>query len=232
MVVDTFVSGYEFVLTFEILEFIFITIFLLECLFKIFAMGFVLDEGSYLRDNWNKIDIIIVICSAFDFQNLFTKYFTSGRSTSSVQFLKVIRLLRTLRPLRFISHNVQLKLIITSLFDSILFICNALFIVIVVYYMFSIVGISLFYANLHNCYIMKEGGITELAADDFDSSLSENNINDDMILILDFCSDRYNGIMDTGPSFKFTNIVTSFITAYVLSTMEGWPDIINSYNIY
>ena len=37
-------------------------------------MGFALDEGSYLRDNWNKIDIIIVICSFFDFQNLFTKY--------------------------------------------------------------------------------------------------------------------------------------------------------------
>ena len=38
--------------------------------------------------------------------------------------------------------------------------------------------------------------------------------------------------MDTGPAFKFTNILTSFITAYVLSTMEGWPDIMNSYNIY
>jgi hypothetical protein len=113
LVVDTFVSGYEFVLTFDILDAVFNTIFLLECLFKIFAMGFVLDEGSYLRDNWNKIDIIIVICSIFDFQNLFTKYFSSGHGTSSVQFLKVIRLLRTLRPLRFISHNVQLKLIIT-----------------------------------------------------------------------------------------------------------------------
>ena len=232
LVVDTFVSGYEFVLTFDILDAVFNTIFLLECLFKIFAMGFVLDEGSYLRDNWNKIDIIIVICSIFDFQNLFTKYFSSGHGTSSVQFLKVIRLLRTLRPLRFISHNVQLKLIITSLFDSILPICNALFIVIVVYYMFSIVGISLFYTNMHNCYIMKEGGTAELASDDFDSYLSENNVNDNMISILDFCSDRFNGIMDTGPAFKFSNIITSFITAYVLSTMEGWPDIMNSYNIY
>ena len=51
LVVDTFVSGYEFVLTFDILDAIFNTIFLLECLFKIFAMGFVFDEGSYLRDN-------------------------------------------------------------------------------------------------------------------------------------------------------------------------------------
>ena len=232
LVVDTFVSGYEFVLTFDILDAIFNIIFLLECLVKIIAMGFVMDEGSYLTDNWNKIDIIIVICSVFDFQNLFTKYFTSGKGNSSMQFLKVIRLLRTLRPLRFISHNVQLKLIITSLFDSILTIVNALFIVIVVYYMFSIVGISLFYSNMHNCYILNNEGYFSLAIESFKDILLDYDISDNMVSISNFCANRYNGIMDTGPAFKFSNIATSFITSYCLSTMEGWPDIMNSYTIY
>ena len=232
LVIDTFVSGYLFVLAFDILDAIFNIIFFLECLAKVFAMGFTLDEGSYLRDNWNKIDIIIVICSIFDFQNLFTKYFTTGNANSSVQFLKVIRLLRTLRPLRFISHNVQLKLIITSLFDSILPICNALFIVIVVYYMFSIVGISLFYSNMHNCYILNSEGYFDLAISNFKDTLVDYETPDDMVSISNFCSSRYNGIMDTGPAFKFSNIATSFITSYVLSTMEGWPDIMYSYTIY
>ena len=232
LVIDTFVSGYLFVLAFDILDAIFNIIFLLECLAKVFAMGFTLDEGSYLRDNWNKIDIIIVICSFFDFQNLFTKYFTSGRGNSSVQFLKVIRLLRTLRPLRFISHNVQLKLIITSLFDSILPICNALFIVIVVYYMFSIVGVSLFYSSMHNCYILNSEGFFNLAIENFKDILVDYEVPDDMVSISNFCSQRYNGIMDTGPAFKFSNIANSFITSYVLSTMEGWPDIMYSYTIY
>ena len=232
LVVDTFVSGYEFVLAFDILDAIFNIIFLLECLLKVFAMGFVMDEGSYLRDNWNKMDIIIVLCSFFDFQNLFTKYFTSSNGSSSVQFLKVIRLLRTLRPLRFISHNVQLKLIITSLFDSFLPICNALFIVIVVYYMFSIVGISLFYSNMHNCYILNNEGYFDLAIESFKDNLLDYEIPDNMVSISNFCASRYNGIMDTGPAFKFSNIVTSFITSYCLSTMEGWPDIMNSYTIY
>ena len=232
LVVDTFVSGYLFVLAFDILDAILNIIFLLECLVKVFAMGFTLDEGSYLRDNWNKIDIIIVICSFFDFQNLFTKYFSSGNGNSSVQFLKVIRLLRTLRPLRFISHNVQLKLIITSLFDSILPICNALFIVIVVYYMFSIVGISLFYSNLHNCYIINSEGYFDLAIQSFKNILLDYEVSSDMVSISNFCANRYNGIMDTGPAFKFSNIATSIITSYVLSTMEGWPDIMYSYTIY
>ena len=140
LIADTFVKGYFYVFAFEIIDAIFNILFLLEEVFKICALGFILDEGSYLRDNWNRIDIIIVFCSIFDFQNLFTKYVGNGDSTSSLQFLKVFRLLRTLRPLRFISYNMQLKLIITSLFESILSICISLFIVIVIFYIFSIVG--------------------------------------------------------------------------------------------
>ena len=232
LIVDTFLRGYSFVFTFEIVDAIFNIIFLLEAVFKVCAMGFVLDEGSYLRDNWNKIDIIIVFCSIFDFQNLFTKYIGSGASSSSLQFLKVLRLLRTLRPLRFISHNIQLKLIITSLFDSILPILTALFIVLVVYYIFSIVGISIFYNSFHNCYVMKSNGTFKLAISSFENNLADYEVTNDMPSISTFCANKYNGIMDTGPSFKYSNIATSIITSYVLSTQEAWPEIMNTYRIY
>ena len=232
LILDTFFSGYIFVLIFDYVDAFFNAIFMLEAVVKICALGFVLDEGSYLRDNWNKIDIIIVVCSIFDFENLIEKYLVGKQSNSSLQFLKVLRLLRTLRPLRFISHNVQLKLIITSLFDSILPIINALFIVIVVYYMFSIVGISLFYENLHNCYVMKDNGFFDLAISSFENNLADYEISNDMPSISNFCASKYNGIMDTGPTFKFSNIINSIITSYVLSTQEGWPDIMKSYRIY
>ena len=38
--------------------------------------------------------------------------------------------------------------------------------------------------------------------------------------------------MDTGPTFKYSNIATSIITSYVLATQEAWPEISNSYRIY
>ena len=232
LILDTIISGYESVLTFDILDAVFNILFLLEALIKIIALGFVMDEGSYLRDNWNKIDIIIVICSIFDFVNLIQKYIIGVQGSSSYQFLKVLRLLRTLRPLRFISHNVQLKLIIISLFDSILPIINALLIVLVVYYIFSIVGISLFYDSFHNCYTMNSDGSFGLAVGSFDSEMVDAGVSNDKESISNFCSNRYNGIMDTGPAFKFSNIFTSIITSYVLSTQEGWPAIMNSYRIY
>ena len=232
LIIDTFLKGFTWVLLFDIVDAIFNIIFLLEAIFKIIAMGIALDEGSYLRDNWNKIDIIIVICSIFDFQNLFTKYIGDGNSSSSLKFLKVLRLLRTLRPLRFISHNLQLKLIITSLFESILPIVTALCIVIIVFYVFSIVGINIFYSSFHACYTMKSDGTFTLAEGFEDDFASNDNVNNDFPSILNFCSDRYNGIMDTGPTFLYSNIATSIITSYILATQEAWPEIMNSYRIF
>ena len=53
----------------------------------------------------------------------------------------------------FLLYYVQLKIIITSLFDSIVPIANVLIIVMVVLLVFSIVGINLFYDLYHTCYI-------------------------------------------------------------------------------
>ena len=119
---------------------------------KTIAFGFVLGEGSYLKDNWNRIDFVIVVVSIIDLQNLISKY-TGKTTSSSLNFLKVLRLLRTLRPLRFISHNVQLKIIITALLDSIGPIANVLIIVIIILIIFSIIGMNLFYELYHTCYI-------------------------------------------------------------------------------
>ena len=98
--------------------------------------------------------------------------------------------------------------------------------------MFSIVGISLFYSFYHDCYILKENDQFNLATNSFNNLLVVYEIKNDITSITKFCADKYNGIMDTGPSFKFTNLKTSIITSYILSTMEGWPDIMNSYRIY
>ena len=71
---------------------------------------------------------------------------------------------------------MQLKLIITSLFESILPICTALFIVIVMFYIFSIVGISIFYNSFHNCYVMKSNGIFKLAIESFENNLADYEV--------------------------------------------------------
>lgn len=47
-------------------DLIFTIIFTLEAVFKILAFGFVLNKNSYLRDNWSRLDLIIVVFSLID----------------------------------------------------------------------------------------------------------------------------------------------------------------------
>lgn len=74
-------------------------LFLLECINKNIACGTLLDEGSYLRDNWNRLDMFIVATSMIDM----------SLANVDIPALKVLRLLRTLRPLRVISNNRAMK---------------------------------------------------------------------------------------------------------------------------
>jgi hypothetical protein len=186
LMIDTFVDGYSSSLIFDILDIIFTIIFIAEMTLKIISLGFALDEGSYLNDNWNRIDFVIVIVSLIDLENLVNKFSGQQAGSGALGFLKVLRLLRTLRPLRFISKNVQLKLIITSLFDSIEAILGVLAIVLVVFYAFSIVGMNLFYDLYMTCYTVDSDNIPIL---DFQDQLLKNGIDtSDTLAILNFVS--------------------------------------------
>ena len=71
-------------------------LFLLELLFKVVALGFVMDERSYLRESWNILDFFIVSTSIIDI--------AAGNSQGAS--LRILRMLRMLRPLRVVSHNL------------------------------------------------------------------------------------------------------------------------------
>lgn len=45
----------------ESIEIIFMTIFTSECVMKIIALGFMMHQGSYLRNGWNLLDFFIVV---------------------------------------------------------------------------------------------------------------------------------------------------------------------------
>ena len=83
-------------------------IFFTESLIKVIALGFVMDEESYLRDGWSQLDFFIVVTSLIDF----------SLQGVDIPAIKILRLLRTFRPLRVISHNKSLRLIVTALFGS------------------------------------------------------------------------------------------------------------------
>ena len=106
-------------------------------------MGTFMDEGSYLRETWNQLDGFIVFTSILDM-------LLSG---VDIPAIKILRLLRTLRPLRVISHNVSMKLMVNSLFDSIGAIANVSVVVVAVWSMFAIFAINVFAGKMFYCDI-------------------------------------------------------------------------------
>lgn len=112
----------KFSSTFDI---IFNVLFLIEAILKIISFGFIVEEDTYFRDIWNKIDFVIVVTSMLGKKKNF--YIEKENNNSlylldmsvegiDIPAIKILRMLRTLRPLRFVSHNVNIKIVVIALF--------------------------------------------------------------------------------------------------------------------
>lgn len=67
--------------------------------------------------------------------------------------LSILKLFRTLRPLRIISRNPDMKIIISSLGESMLGIFNVLIIIMCIFLMIGILGINLLKDKLNYCNV-------------------------------------------------------------------------------
>lgn len=117
--------------------------FIVEMCVKIIAMGLVMDNGSYLEDSWNQLDFFIVMSSIADM----------SLTGFDLPFIRILRMLRVLRPLRFISRNVGLRMIVVALLDSVSHIFNVLIVVAMVYLIFAILGVNFMMGHFFYCSI-------------------------------------------------------------------------------
>ena len=163
--------------------------FSLEFLFKAISYGFVFDEGSYLRDSWCQLDFFIVVASIIDI----------SIPQVNIPMIKVLRLLRIFRPLRFVTHNVNMRIIVTALFRSFGALCNTLLMVLVIWLMFSIVGVSFFAGKFQYC---SQGAYTYLTPD---------------VCIA-------NGGVWLTYDHNFDNSINGMIYLFELTTQENWPN--------
>ena len=118
----------------------------------------------------------------------------------NLPIIKIFRMLRTLRPLRFISHNVAMRLIVGALIESVGSIFNVLIVVAVVYLIFAIVGVSFFGGGFWYCsidkYTLHNEGQCLKAGGNWENQ-----------------------------DHNFDNVSEAMMTLFVVSSLEGWPDI-------
>merc|ERR1719235_396974 len=120
---------------------------------KLVAMGFVFGSNTYLHNAWNWIDGVVVVVSVIDMT-----------SDSSAGFLKTLRILRAFRPLRVISRNENLKVVVTTIGEAL----PELAMYLTVFMLFLLILALLFLAYLKGLFY----GCTTSAGPDIAMSLN------------------------------------------------------------
>ena len=170
--------------------------FIIEALLKIVCYGFVLCEKSYLRNPWFCLDFFIVMTSIVD---LIFKDFES-------EYLKILLLLRTFRPLRFLSHYKNLRIVVLALLESIGGLINVMIVILMIWIMFGILGISLLKDKMSYCNL--------------------NNRPNYYGINITTCGELGGTWQSFG--WNFDNIFNALVTLFILSSLEGWPNIMFS----
>jgi len=113
----------------QIANLIFISIYVIEMILKL-----IVYRGAYFRDGWNIFDFCIVI----------TSLVPTGGIFSGVRILRIFRILRALRVLRLVSGIKKLRQIVMAIIKSLPGVGWTFLLMILLYYVFAIVGIELF----------------------------------------------------------------------------------------
>ena len=108
-------------------------IFMFELVIKVISLGFLLHEGSYLRNPWNILDAAIVLISILSLAEA-----VEGGS------LKALRTFRVLRPLRMIKRFPELKLVVDALVSSVPDALNVIVVSCLFLLLFAILGVNLY----------------------------------------------------------------------------------------
>ena len=111
----------------DMLDPYFTVAFCVECVLKILAMGFFMGKGAYLKDVWNWLDFIVVVSSVLEI------WFPSLTS------LKIFKLFR---PLRSLNNVKSMKVLVDTLFKSMMSLSGIMGLAIFFFTIFAILGIS------------------------------------------------------------------------------------------
>ncbi|KAF5297478.1 hypothetical protein FQR65_LT10014 [Abscondita terminalis] len=194
------------------LDYAFTGVFAVEMLLKIIDLGVILHPGSYLREFWNIMDAIVVICAlvsmGFDLME------TEGSKTShNLSTIKSLRVLRVLRPLKTIKRVPKLKAVFDCLVNSLKNVINILIVYILFQFIFAVIAVQLFNGKFRSCSDASKFTATTCQGQYF--VFEENN---DVPKV----ENRKWELQD----FHYDNVAMAMLTLFAVQTGEGWPEVL------
>ncbi|XP_036373460.1 voltage-dependent L-type calcium channel subunit alpha-1C isoform X1 [Megalops cyprinoides] len=182
-------------------DYVFTGLFTIEIILKMTAYGAFLHKGSFCRNYFNILDLVVVSVSLI----------SSGIQSSAINVVKILRVLRVLRPLRAINRAKGLKHVVQCVFVAIRTIGNIVIVTTLLQFMFACIGVQLFKGKFYSCtdgskqtaeecrgsYILYKDG--DVAKPEKAKRVWENS------------------------DFNFDDVLQGMMALFAVSTFEGWP---------
>ncbi|XP_011347419.1 voltage-dependent calcium channel type A subunit alpha-1 isoform X3 [Ooceraea biroi] len=192
-------------------DYAFTGVFTIEMVLKIIDLGIILHPGSYLREFWNIMDAVVVICAMVSFA-----FDMSGSSAGqNLSTIKSLRVLRVLRPLKTIKRVPKLKAVFDCVVNSLKNVINILIVYILFQFIFAVIAVQLFNGRFFFCTDESKYEPEECKGSFFvfeeGSSLPE-------------LKERKWDLQ----SFHYDNVMVAMLTLFAVQTGEGWPQILQN----
>ncbi|GAB1285480.1 Voltage-dependent L-type calcium channel subunit alpha-1S [Apodemus speciosus] len=188
----------------EYFDYVFTAVFTVEIVLKMTTYGAFLHKGSFCRNYFNILDLLVVAVSLI----------SMGLESSAISVVKILRVLRVLRPLRAINRAKGLKHVVQCVFVAIRTIGNIVLVTTLLQFMFACIGVQLFKGKFYSCndlskmteeecrgyyYIYKDGDPTQIEL------RPRQWLHND---------------------FHFDNVLSAMMSLFTVSTFEGWPQLL------
>ncbi|KAM5301400.1 voltage-dependent L-type calcium channel subunit alpha-1S [Glossophaga mutica] len=182
----------------------FTSVFTVEIILKMTTYGAFLHKGSFCRNYFNLLDLLVVAVSLVSMR----------LESSSISVVKILRVLRVLRPLRAINRAKGLKHVVQCVFVAIRTIGNIVLVTTLLQFIFACIGVQLFKGKFFQCtdlskmtekecrghyYVYKDGDPTQIEL------RPREWVHND---------------------FHFDNVLSAMMSLFTVSTFEGWPQLL------
>uniref|UniRef100_A0A8D2NDI8 Voltage-dependent L-type calcium channel subunit alpha n=1 Tax=Zonotrichia albicollis TaxID=44394 RepID=A0A8D2NDI8_ZONAL len=182
----------------------FTSVFTVEIVLKMTTYGAFLHKGSFCRNSFNILDLLVVAVSLI----------SMGFESSTISVVKILRVLRVLRPLRAINRAKGLKHVVQCVFVAIKTIGNIVVVTTLLQFMFACIGVQLFKGKFYRC--------TD------PSKLTEKECRGQFINYVDADPTQIE-VQDRvwlHSDFHFNDVFSAMMSLFTVSTFEGWPELL------
>uniref|UniRef100_A0A8C1T9X4 Voltage-dependent L-type calcium channel subunit alpha n=1 Tax=Cyprinus carpio TaxID=7962 RepID=A0A8C1T9X4_CYPCA len=174
-------------------DYAFTSIFTVEILLKMTVHGAFLHKGSFCRNWFNLLDLLVVSVSLVSF----------FLHSSAISVVKILRVLRVLRPLRCVCA--------CCVFVAIRTIGNIMIVTTLLQFMFACIGVQLFKGKFYRC--TDEAKNTPEQCKGTFVVYKDGDVSHPMVRERIWINSDFN----------FDNVLMGMMALFTVSTFEGWP---------